>query len=100
MIIYMIYTQDTNIRKLTFGTVMSSWPRHGGMAGDVFWLKEEYGAYILSLPMKENGCQIFLCINGSGSYIHNFYIFKGRSFRRNFIIRCEEGACMTMQKKT
>ena len=42
---------------------------------------------------------ILSCINASGSSIPNFYIFKGRSFRRNFIIRCEEGACIAMQKK-
>ena len=41
---------------------------------------------------------VLSCINAFGFRIHNFYIFKDMSFRRNFIIRCEDEVCMTMQK--
>jgi hypothetical protein len=51
-------------------------------------------------PDEREWLSILSCINASGSSIPNFYIFKGRSFRRNFIIRCEEEACsITMLKK-
>lgn len=45
---------------------------------------------------RENGCISFSCINASSSSISYYCIFKGRSFRWNFIIRCKEGACMAM----
>ena len=51
-------------------------------------------------PDEREWLSVLSCINASGTSIPNFYIFEGRSFRRNFIIRCEEGVCMAMQKKT
>ena len=41
---------------------------------------------------------VLSCINAFGSMIHNYYIFKDRSFRRNFIIRYEQEVCMTIKK--
>ena len=49
-------------------------------------------------PDEREWLFVWSCINASGSSILNFYIFKGRSSRQNFIIKCEEGACMAMQK--
>ena len=69
-------------------------PKQGGMAGDVFWPKEGYEVCMLSLRMRENGC---LYCRASMPPVLAILIFI---YLRNFIIRCEEGACMAMQKKT
>jgi hypothetical protein len=39
------------------------------------------------------------CINAAGESIPNFYIFRGKRFRRNYIQFCEEGATMAMSSK-
>jgi hypothetical protein len=38
-------------------------------------------------------------MNATGEYIPYFYIFKGRSMRRNYIASYELGATMAMQTK-
>jgi hypothetical protein len=38
-------------------------------------------------------------MNAAGRKILNFYIFKGKRFRKNFIEKCEVGATMTMQPR-
>ena len=49
-------------------------------------------------PMRENGCVSCLA---SMHHVLAFqvYIYKGRSFRRNFIITCEEGFVWPCKKK-
>jgi hypothetical protein len=39
------------------------------------------------------------CINASGESISNFYIFRGKRCKRNYIVECEHGATMAMSKK-
>lgn len=48
-------------------------------------------------PYEKEWLFVLSCINASSSSIPNFYIFKGMSFRHNFIIKCKERACMAMQ---
>ena len=69
------------------------------MAMATFWTGGGRGACILSRSMGE-WLFVLFCINAPGSSNPNFYISKGRSFRQNYIIRCKEGACKAMQKKS
>ena len=69
---------------------MNPGPEYGGIVGGVFSLKNGYGVCILPLPMRIKWLSILSCINASCSSIPNIYIFKGMSFRQNFIIKCKE----------
>jgi hypothetical protein len=43
-------------------------------------------------PVVPDECKwliVLTCINAAGESIHNFYIFRGRRFRRNYIEMCE-----------
>jgi hypothetical protein len=67
------------------------------------------GAYVLAkrgshvvhsvIPNKQEWLTVLTCINASGQYIPNFYIFKGMHMRHNYIRRCESGATMAMSRK-
>jgi hypothetical protein len=67
------------------------------------------GAYVLAKTGSRNVHQVVLderewltvltCINAAGESIPNFYIFRGKRFRRNYIYMCEQGATMAMSKK-
>jgi hypothetical protein len=42
---------------------------------------------------------VLTCINAAGENIPNFYIFRGKRFRRNYIHLCEQGSTMAMSSK-
>lgn len=50
------------------------------------------------LDEREN---LFLlsCINAVGKSTLYFHISKGKQIRKNYIHKCETGACMAMQRK-
>jgi hypothetical protein len=53
-----------------------------------------------SIILNEHEWLLMLsCINVVGVMFPNFYIFKGKHFKRNFIAQCESNAKMTMQPK-
>jgi hypothetical protein len=64
------------------------------------------GAYVLAKIGSRNVYQVVLderewlivltCINAAGESIPNFYIFRGKRFRRNYIQFYEQGATMVM----
>ncbi|XP_057857005.2 MFS-type transporter clz9-like [Cryptomeria japonica] len=41
---------------------------------------------------------ILCCVNASGQSIPGFYLFKGKRQLQNYILKCEQGACMTAQQ--
>jgi hypothetical protein len=67
------------------------------------------GAYVLEktgsctvnqvVPDEREWLTVLTCVNAAGESIPNFYIFRGKRFRRNYIEFCEEGATMAMSSK-
>jgi hypothetical protein len=67
------------------------------------------GAYVLAktgtrsvhqvVPDEWEWLTVLTCINAAGESIPNFYIFRGKRFRRNYIQFCEQGATMAMSSK-
>jgi hypothetical protein len=51
------------------------------------------------IPNELEWLIVLTCINPSGQYIPNFYIFKGMHMRHNYIRRCKTGATMAMSRK-
>ena len=49
------------------------------------------------IPNEREHITTLTCINAAGSYIPNFYIFKGKRIRDNYILHCKSGAAMAMQ---
>jgi hypothetical protein len=50
-------------------------------------------------PDEREWLSVLACINAAGDTIPNFYIFKEKRMRHNYIEKCEVGATMAMQKK-
>lgn len=50
-------------------------------------------------PNEREHLSVLSCINAAGEYIPNFYTFKGKQFRHNYIKHCETKPCMAMQPK-
>jgi hypothetical protein len=50
-------------------------------------------------PIRENGIYVLVCVNAGGQAIPNFYIFRGKRFRQNYIEHCEARATMAMQPR-
>jgi len=48
-------------------------------------------------PNEQKWLLMLSYINAHGKSIPNFYIFKGKQFKRNYIERCENGFTMAMQ---
>jgi hypothetical protein len=42
---------------------------------------------------------VLVCVNAAGYHIPSLYIFCSKSFQRDYIKQCEDGASMTMQAK-
>jgi hypothetical protein len=67
------------------------------------------GAYVLArqgcrsvhqvITDKHEWMTVLTCINANGQSVPNFYIFRGKRFRRNYVVHCEHGATMAMSKK-
>jgi hypothetical protein len=51
------------------------------------------------VPDEREWLTVLTCINAAGESIPNFYIFRGKRFRRNYIQFCEQGATMAMSSK-
>jgi hypothetical protein len=51
------------------------------------------------IPDEREWLTILTCINAADESIPNFYIFRGKRFRRNYIHMYEQGATMAMSKK-
>jgi hypothetical protein len=51
------------------------------------------------IPNKREWLSVLVCVNPAGFYIPNFYIFRGKSFQRDYIKQCEDNASMAMQEK-
>jgi hypothetical protein len=51
------------------------------------------------VPDEQEWLTVLTCINSAGESIPNFYIFRGKRFRRNYIQFCEQGATMAMSSK-
>jgi hypothetical protein len=51
------------------------------------------------LPDEREWFTVLTCINAASESIPNFYIFRGKRFRRNYIQFCEQGATMAMSSK-
>jgi hypothetical protein len=42
---------------------------------------------------------VLVCVNAAGFHIPSFYIFRGKTFQRDYIKQCEDNASMAMQPK-
>jgi hypothetical protein len=42
---------------------------------------------------------VLVCVNAAGYHIPSFYIFRGKTFQRDYIKQCEDNASMAMQEK-
>jgi hypothetical protein len=51
------------------------------------------------VPDEREWFTILTCINVAVESIPNFYIFRGKRFRRNYIQLCEQGATKAMSNK-
>jgi hypothetical protein len=51
------------------------------------------------IPKEREWLSVLICVNAAGYYIPNFYIFRGKSFQRDYIKQCEDKASMAMQEK-
>jgi hypothetical protein len=51
------------------------------------------------IPDEREWLTVLTCINAAGESIPNFYIFRGKRFRRNYIQFCEQGSTMAMSTK-
>jgi hypothetical protein len=51
------------------------------------------------IPKEREWLSVLVCINAAGYHIPSFYIFRGKSFQRDYIKQCEDNASMAMQAK-
>jgi hypothetical protein len=51
------------------------------------------------IPNEKEWLLVLSCINAGGGHIPNFYIFKGKQMRRNFLQLADPGDTMAMQAK-
>jgi hypothetical protein len=51
------------------------------------------------VPNQREWLSVLVCISAAGIAIPSFYIFRGKSFRQNYIQHCEAGATMAMQPR-
>jgi hypothetical protein len=70
--------------------------RSGG--GRVFARKGVRNVHTV-IPNEREWLSVLSCINASGGHIPNFYIFKGKQMRRNFLQLADPGDTMAMQAK-
>jgi hypothetical protein len=71
--------------------------RNGG--GTLVFAKKGTKSVYSIIPDQREWLSVLSCINAGRGSIPNFYIFKGKRMRRNYIARCEAGATMAMQTK-
>jgi hypothetical protein len=51
------------------------------------------------IPKEQEWLSVLVCVNAAGYHIPSFYIFRGKSFQRDYIKQCEDNASMAMQEK-
>jgi hypothetical protein len=51
------------------------------------------------IPKEREWLSVLVCVNAASFHIPNFYIFRGKSFQRDYIKQCEDNASMAMQEK-
>jgi hypothetical protein len=51
------------------------------------------------IPKEREWLSVLVCVNAAGYHIPSFYIFRGKSFQRDYIKHCEDNASMAMQPK-
>ena len=71
--------------------------KNGG--GTLVFAKHGSRAVLSIIRDKREWLIVLACVNASREYIPNFYIFKGKLMRRNYIERYEDGTSMAMQVK-
>jgi hypothetical protein len=52
------------------------------------------------IPKEWEWLSVLVCVNVAGYHIPSFYIFRGKSFQRDYIKHCEDNASMAMQPRT
>ena len=71
----------------------------GHNGGTYVLAKTRYRNLHQVVPDEWEWLTILTCINAAGETIPNFYIFRGKIFRRNYTLMCKQGATMAMSKK-
>jgi hypothetical protein len=51
------------------------------------------------IPKEREWLSVLVCVNAASYHIPSFYIFRGKSFQRDYIKHCEDNASMAMQPK-
>jgi hypothetical protein len=51
------------------------------------------------IPKEREWLSVLVCVNAAGFHIPSFYIFRGKSFQRDYIKHCKDNASMAMQEK-
>ena len=69
----------------------------GKTEGGQVWAQKGVRSVHKIAPNEREHITTLTCINAVGQYIPNFYIFKGKRIRANYIQHCENQAAMTMQ---
>jgi hypothetical protein len=54
----------------------------------------------LIIPKEGEWLSVLVCVKATGYHIPSFYIFRGKSFQRDYIKKYEDNASMAMQPKT
>ena len=65
--------------------------------GGRVWAQKRSRSMHTLIPNEREHITTLTCIDAASSYISNFYIFKGKRIRDNYILHCENGAAMAMQ---
>ena len=69
----------------------------GKTRGGQVWVQKGVRSVYKIAPNEQEHITTLTCINATGQYIPNFYIFKGKRIRANYIQHCENQAAMAMQ---
>jgi hypothetical protein len=48
------------------------------------------------IPKEREWLSVLVCVNAADFHIPNFYIFRGKSFQRDYIKQCEDHAAMLL----
>ena len=74
-----------------------SGPQTEKIGGGRVWTQKRVRSLHKIAPNKREHITTLTCINATGQYILNFYIFKGKRIRANYIQHYENQAAMAMQ---
>ena len=61
------------------------------------WAKKGVRSEYKLAPNEREHLTTLTCINTARHHIPNFYIFKGKKIRENYIVHCKDQATMAMQ---